>query len=768
LSAPSYSRSVNGSFNFTSTSSQCAIVSGIGSQSRFTIETWISPNSSQDEYASIFSTPWLGSSTRINYACYFTGYSSNRLVYCNIYQSSADGTAGWGASPISAIVQPNTWSHLVFSFNGSNMNLYVNGVAATPVAYGGVAGLNTYDNIFIGRRWDDVNYYSGGMATFRVYSRALSLSEVQQNFNVTKDRFTGVLNENSINQKYGSRFADTYTITAGSESITATFTTNALSGISWDTSTARSLRLLLQDTLTPGTYYDTVTAVDIYGSTTRLPLIFTIAKADTVTVFIDTPTVLSYTGNRAVLTPTLRVNGLIATESGTAQSVTVRYKPGGGTCATGGYCRVGDIGPGGGIVFIDTSTASSDGRIYEVAPYNWSGSDDLATVATYCSNGNSNIGATQIGIGWGETNTNLAKSSCLGGAVALVNNFNQSNSTGYSDWFIPSTNEAIELIKIPTTAGLVRVGSAWTTGLYGYWTSTEVSASTQRSIGGSGSSWNVSSAVLKGDAANNMVRPVRAFRPCWAIDTCTSLLTTDTPTFAGDYSIVPASLIIGSGSLNNYTAVVYQSTPLSISKIAPRALTIPWINTNYPDTFTISIPVTAGVGALRYSTINGTATGCTLDYRKIYTSTQGTCFVTITRQADRNFIADTTTATIFFFTFVLNQPTGQVGSGPGIALNGATALSVDTTTPPSITGLSTLTLSLGAGGTFTVTGTGFSAGSLSVKFWRNRVVVPTASTATTITFNVSDIASSGAMTGRISVTTVAGQAISVDTLTITP
>jgi hypothetical protein len=273
--------------------------------------------------------------------------------------------------------------------------------------------------------------------------------------------------------------------------------------------------------------------------------------------------------------------------------------------------------------------------------------------------------------------------------------------------------------------------------------------------------------VAKNEASKVMLRPVRAFKSCWAIDTCTALSTTETPTAAGLYSMVPSALTNISDLLSKYTNVVYASSPLTINKVAPTQISIPWVNTNYPETFTVNFTSKAGNQTIRYSTTNGTATGCAFDYKKIYTTSQGTCTITITRAADRNFTADTTTVTILFLAFVNSQPTGLVGSGSTIALNGATSLETSTVQPPSITALSTLTISLGAGGTFTITGTGFT-GTIEVKFWRNKTVSATSGNGTTIEILVASIGSIGATTGRISVTTSAGQAVSLDSLTITP
>ena len=764
--SPTYSRSANGVLNFNG-SSDCGYIANSGLIETYTVEMWIKRDGSQAGWMStILTTPYRFDNDPLNISIF---WSDTGTIVAGVFSQATN----WKSTP-GISIENLTWVHISVTYSNGTLRIMKNGDAASAQSISN-AGMSWNRSrldagLLVGQRWGQASttgWFKGSIGSIRIYNRALSDSEIQSQYNATKARFEGVLNENTVERKYASRFVDTYTVTSGSESITATFTSNALSGIKWDTTTARSLVLTLQDTLTPGTYYDTITATDIYGSSSNLPMVFTISKADTLTVFIDTPTALSYTGSQANFTPTLRVTGLVGLETGTATSATVRYKPGGTTCATGGYCRVGDIGPGGGVVFIDTSTASSDGRIYEVAPYNWSGSDDLSTVATYCSNSNSNLGATQFGIGWGETNTSLARTQCLGGAVAKVNTFNQSNSTGYSDWFIPSTNEAAELIKIPTQAGLVRVGAEWTVGNWGYWTSTEVSASDQRSIGGSGSSWNVSSSVAKSELTKNMVRPVRAFRPCWAVDTCTSLLTVSKPIQAGGYQVVPSALTLAVGSVNNYQAVNYLPTPLTINRVTAPPLQIPWINTSYPDTFTVNLSIPAGNGSVSFSTTNGTASGCTLDYRKIYTTSQGTCFITINRAADRNYLSDTVNATILFLAFVNIQPTGQVGSGATIALNGATSLETSTVLPPSITSLSTTTISLSGGGTLVITGTGFT-GSVIVKFWRNKSISKSSGDTFTISVSAAELQSIGATSGRISVITDAGQAVSVDSLTITP
>ena len=117
--------------------------------------------------------------------------------------------------------------------------------------------------------------------------------------------------------------------------------------------------------------------------------------------------------------------------------------------------------------------------------------------------------------------------------------------------------------------------------------------------------------------------------------------------------------------------------------------------------------------------------------------------------------------------YLNNQPTGLSGSGSTIALNGGTSLETSTVQAPSITGLSTTTISLSGGGSLTVTGTGFT-GTVTLKFWRNKIINKTSGDSVTISVSAIELGAIGATTGRIAVITTNGEGVSTQTLTITP
>lgn len=755
--------------NLKLSNTQHISATGFRTLSSFTIEAYINLRSIGSDQVCVF-----GSEQNPTNVPYFLCIDSGRTVFTGFYNGQ------WTYKRTTQTLTLGSWTHLVGVFDsttsGTKMELYINGAVTTLSDSAQNAGLippsASSDKIFINKWFYTTSSPTSAMdiGLVRLYRVPLSFAQVQQNYNATKDRFaTANINQIKPTQKYGTITLESFTVTSGGDTETVSFAVGNRAGIAWDTtSTPGQIRLTVHETLTPGIYFDTITVTDNFAQSTNLPIRFTVTKADTITIFIDTPTALNYSGSQALFTATTRTIGAVGLESGTAISTTLRFKPAGTTCATGGYCRVGDIGPGGGIVFIDTSTASSDGRIYEVAPQNWSGSDDLSTVGTFCSNNSSTIGSTQIGIGWGETNTNLAKTACLGGAVGRVNTFNSSNTTGYSDWFIPSRNEGIELAKVAATAGLLNIGSNWSTGNWGYWGSTEVNSSTMSAIGHVGPLFNGTSNVLKSEATKNMVRPVRAFRPCWAIDTCTALLTTETPTAAGIYVISPTSGASAAKLADRYSSVRYIESRMTINRIAQRPQVIPFINVNFPDTFTVNVIEGNGNGAVTYSATNGTASGCAFDYKKLYSITQGTCTVTVVKAGDRNYLPDTTTAGMLLLEFVLNQPSPGVGSGPNIALSGQTSVTLDPNVAPTISSLSTYTAQAGVT-TLVITGAGFDSTNLAgitVKFWRN--IVASGFTVNAQNSQITVTVPAGATTGKVIVTTPNGQAVSEFALTITP
>jgi hypothetical protein len=503
-----------------------------------------------------------------------------------------------------------------------------------------------------------------------------------------------------------------------------------------------------------------------YETATSTSATVSLAKADTLTVFVNAITPVTYTGYPAAVTPTVTVSGLALTNSVGSSPVTISYVGQGNvgsTCAQGGSCAVGDTGPGGGIVFYVASTQQSWGRYLEAAPANWSGGADnqASNIAKWCVATPSVDGTVFTGLynglGVGYANTYDSRLNvCTGGAINKVRTY---RGGGFTNWYLPNSTELALMADptIRTLIGLVNDASLW-----GYWGSQE--AQDTGYIGSLVTSgWGIG-ATVKGETGKNMTRPIRAFSE----GQIATITYSSPPTDAGTYTVKASSLTLSSGSLSDYQGVSYTDGTLLINRAQQSPLVIAQYAAFFGTPYKVLIFGGSGTGALTETVTAGTAIGCTLNGDTLTTTSVGTCQVTATKAQDRNYETATAIAFVYFVNFLVSQPTATPSTPNEIAISGATSLSVSTTSPPSITGLSTLALSIAGGGTFTITGTGFGASGLTVKFWRNKIVSPTGSTATSITFNISDIGSAGATSGRITVITVNGQDFSTDTLTITP
>jgi hypothetical protein len=81
----------------------------------------------------------------------------------------------------------NTWNYVGFTCDNVNIRLYLNNVLTGTTAVSSVT-LNSIENLTIGKRAAG-NLYIGRIANTSIYNRALSTTEITQNFNTMKSRF---------------------------------------------------------------------------------------------------------------------------------------------------------------------------------------------------------------------------------------------------------------------------------------------------------------------------------------------------------------------------------------------------------------------------------------------------------------------------------------------------------------------------------------------------------------------------------------------------
>lgn len=759
--APTYYTSYGGYLEFNG-SNNCYRASDVGMSINrsFTAEAWFRMNSaSWNGSASIISQNWP-SANNVNLVLGGANGSGNLKV------GFFNGT--WYTSTTGYTPVQGRWTHVVGKYDGATLQLYIDGVRidSTNVTAGLTGGINN-NGYSIGKSWGGDYFFNGSIAAVRIYNRAISESEILQNYNSTKARFD--LSNNSLikpTKKYGTVLLESFTANSGYGSRTISFSVGDRAGIDWDTTTVvNQINLSLQESLTVGTYSDTITVTDSLGQSTYLPINVTVAKADTLTVTIGASATAVYSGTMPTSAPKAAINGLVGVDTAT---VSTTYSI---PCALGGSCKIGDIGPGGGYVFYISNTpinavvGVSDGGIYlESAPRNWNGDANSEAGSSFASVLTS-VPGTSSAIGTGAENSRLLRNALGDSATAATKALNKTLN-GVSDWFVPSYDELTTMITVLSPLGL---GSF--TSYANLWSSTQNSSDSNRANNAWSSNPPVLNTLLKTD--NYFLRPIRAFSPLYS--------DTTTPIDVETYTAMGTNLTFLSGLASNYQAVVYETSTLRITQANQNRLTLNLYGAVAGSSFTIQVGGGSGTGAITETiTAGSTAANCRISNHVLSNDSPSTqqlaCNIKITKASSRNYKEETLTATVYFMLFQ-GQPTGQTGSGATIGLNGQTSLSIaDTNTvqAPIISSFSNSgTLDLGAGQTLSIFGSGFT-GQVIVKFWRNKSTVLITPTNTGEIRVLPQLVPTGALSGPVTVilsngaTAVSGSSLTIVGVYIAP
>ena len=274
--APDYSTESGGIFSFNegAATTNHMLIPNPGTLETFTVSTWVRFKSIPTNNAAIITQYWPGGSNTINYVLAFSGSS--------IYGAYYRGSSNWTTTTTLFTPVINTWYHLSYLVYKSGANyfqdLYVNGVkqGASDNA-GTIAPTSNGSVISLGRRWDfnATAVLNGAYGNVSIYDRALSASEILQNYNATGARYISTNSgRETVTVTQGlSGAISSVLATQGTGTKTFT-TTNASAGITIDTATANAFTLNLANTLTSTsatvarTITETVTATDAAGATT--------------------------------------------------------------------------------------------------------------------------------------------------------------------------------------------------------------------------------------------------------------------------------------------------------------------------------------------------------------------------------------------------------------------------------------------------------------------------------------------------------------------
>lgn len=121
-------------------------------------------------------------------------YVFSNSMWLTVYNTNG---SNFFQSTISTTITPQTWYFVCSSWIPGQIKLYVNGssIAGTNSQLGAVPSSVAGDSqgqqvsFKIGNALTNQSYYNGNVALTQVYNRALSDTEVLQNYNATRSRF---------------------------------------------------------------------------------------------------------------------------------------------------------------------------------------------------------------------------------------------------------------------------------------------------------------------------------------------------------------------------------------------------------------------------------------------------------------------------------------------------------------------------------------------------------------------------------------------------
>jgi hypothetical protein len=182
--SPTYSSDNRGYLNFSSSSSQYGTASSLGDLSNWTVETFVRFTSSYSSKVSMVIGGQYNLSNKLNFSIGTNNAPTNYNIAVGFFDGAWRNTTG--------ISYPlNTWVYITGTYNGSTIRQYTNGVQVDFTNYTGTP--SSGGEIRINRRWDDVvssgNLFDTNISMVRIYNRALTATEIEQNYNATKRRY---------------------------------------------------------------------------------------------------------------------------------------------------------------------------------------------------------------------------------------------------------------------------------------------------------------------------------------------------------------------------------------------------------------------------------------------------------------------------------------------------------------------------------------------------------------------------------------------------
>jgi len=180
FNTPTYNSGNGGYLSFAPASSQYAQATSLTSSlTKWTVETWhYYAGTNSGGLPCIVTEVYPGATSKIN-------FSLGSDTTTGLQNGFFDG--GWRTTSAHTLTT-NTWNHIVGTYDGATIKLYVNNSLVQSASYVGTP-TTSQGGIRLMRRWDNPEYWGGRLAIVNIYTGSFTATDVTQNYNTNKGRF---------------------------------------------------------------------------------------------------------------------------------------------------------------------------------------------------------------------------------------------------------------------------------------------------------------------------------------------------------------------------------------------------------------------------------------------------------------------------------------------------------------------------------------------------------------------------------------------------
>ena len=140
------------------------------------VEAWVKPESSMVQYATVVNKT---SNTNWTDGYGMSQYSSGKI---NFFVNQ------WKSYQVEGTLPADQWSHVVGTYDGSELKLYINGELVESLAY--VGSINQLSSqLRVGHAIGNRYYWNGGIDDVAIYDYALSEQTIQEHYLISQNPF---------------------------------------------------------------------------------------------------------------------------------------------------------------------------------------------------------------------------------------------------------------------------------------------------------------------------------------------------------------------------------------------------------------------------------------------------------------------------------------------------------------------------------------------------------------------------------------------------